>query len=192
MTREETQTVLRIVRAEWPASFRNMSRQDAEDKLNLWAELFADDDAKLVAAALKAIIVAENREFAPQIGTIKEQMRKLTAPDEMSEAEAWARIRKAIRNADYEPVKEYKKLPEVLKKLVGSPSQLHEWAMMDSETLNSVVASNVQRAYRTVQARESERAKLPESVKTAIAEMAQRFAMPEAKQLSLPDGGESA
>ena len=182
MTREQTQTILRIIRAEWPASFRNMTRQDAEDRLALWSELFADDDAALVGAAVKAIIVAGNREFAPQIGTIKEQMRALTAPeDEKTEAEAWARIHKAIRNSAYEADAEFRRLPPILQKLVGSPSQLREWALMDSDTVGSVVASNVQRAYRTMRQREIEAAKLPADVRAYLSGVAERFAL-EAKK----------
>lgn len=170
MTFEETRAILKIVKAEWPQSFRGMTKEDAEARINLWAEMFKDDDPRLVGAAVKALIVAGNREFAPGVGQIKEQMRKLTVTGgEKTEAEAWARIRKAIRNSGYDYEAEFKRLPPVLQKLVGSASQLHEWAMMDSEELNTVVASNVQRAYRTVKAREDEHAKLPREVRALIA-----------------------
>ena len=78
MTFEETRGILKIVKAEYPQSFRGISREDAEAKLNLWAEMFANDDVGLVGAAVKQIIVAGNREFAPNIGQIKDQMAKLT------------------------------------------------------------------------------------------------------------------
>lgn len=77
MTFEETRSILKIVKAEYPQSFRGITREDAEAKLNLWAEMFADDDVGLVGAAVKQIIVAGNREFAPNVGQIKEQMAKL-------------------------------------------------------------------------------------------------------------------
>ena len=172
MTFDETRAILKIVKAEWPQSFSGMTRDDAEARLNLWAEMFSCDDARLVGAAVKAIIVAGNREFAPNVGTIKEQMRKMTDAGDKTEAEAWARIRKAIRNSGYEAREEFDQLPAILKKLVGSPSQLHEWSMMDSEELNTVVASNVQRAYRTMKQRENEAMKLPPDVKDFIAQLA--------------------
>lgn len=173
MTLQETADILSICKAEWPQSFCKMSKKDGEAKLNLWASMFVDDDVRLVGAAVKALIVAGDREFAPRVGQIKEQMRKLTAGNgEKTEAEAWARIRKAIRNSAYDSEAEYKRLPGILKKLVGDPSQLREWAVMDSEELNTVVASNVQRAYRTMKQREDETAKLPADVKAIVADFA--------------------
>lgn len=178
MTREETAQILRIVKAEWRHDFKSMTRDEMIDRLNLWAEMFRDDDARLVGAAVKALIVAGNREFAPGVGQIKEQMAKLLpGREEHTEAEAWARIRKAIRNSGYEAREEYDRLPPILKKLVGSPSQLREWAVMDSEELNTVVASNIQRAYRTMQQRENEQAKLPNDVKAMLGGFAKQFAL---------------
>lgn len=182
MTFEDTRTILTILKTEYPQSFRGMSKEDGRARLNLWAELFADDDVRLVGAAVKAIIVAGNREFAPNIGQIKEQMRKLTAKDEKTEAEAWTRIHKAISNSAYEADAEFRRLPPILQKLVGSASQLHDWATMDSDELNTVVASNVQRAYRTMQQRETETAKLPSDIKAFIAGYAQHFALAEATE----------
>lgn len=45
---------------------------------------------------------------------------------------------------------------------------LREWAMLDTATAQSVVASNFQRSYRATEAQEKDRAKLPESVKQFI------------------------
>lgn len=175
MTLQETVEILRICKAEWPQSFTGMTKADGEARLNLWAQMFADDDAGLVGAAVKAIIVAGNREFAPNVGQIKEQMRKLTSAEDTSEAEAWALIRKAISNSGYEAVAEFEKLPPTLQRIVGSPSQLRDWSMIDSETVNSVVMSNVQRAYRSIQKREQEIEKLPSDVKELIATMSRKM-----------------
>ena len=180
MTRQETGVIMDILTAAYPRFYAKDI--DMGSQLNLWSTMFADDDVRLVSAAVKALIATDIKGYPPLIGAVKEQMRKLTSPDEMSEAEAWARIRKAISNSGYEARKEFDKLPAILQKLVGSPSQLHEWSMMDTEVLQSVVASNVQRGFRTMQARESEQMKLPQEVKAAIAGLANRY--------SLTDGSE--
>lgn len=168
MTFDETIEIMRIVKAEWPQSFKGMSKKDGEARLNLWATMFADDDAGLVGAAVKALIVAGNREFAPGIGQIKEQMRLLTEREDHTEAEAWARIHKAIRNSAYDSAEEFRRLPPILQRLVGSPSQLREWALMDSDELHTVVASNVQRAYRAMKQREDWQKKLPPDVRKML------------------------
>lgn len=177
MNLQETAQILRICKAEWPQSFARMSTQDGKARLQLWATMFADDDVRLVGAAVKTLIAAGDREFAPGVGQIKEQMRKLVANGEKTEAEAWARILKAIRNSGYDSARQFERLPPILQKIVGSPSQLREWSMMDSETLHSVVASNVQRAYRTMQQRENEAKKIPSDVAKCIAEFSQKFAL---------------
>lgn len=177
MTFDETVEILRIVKAEWSHSFRGMSKADAEARLNLWADMFANDDVRLVGAAVKSLIAAGGLEHAPNVGQIKEQMRKLTSKDEHTEAEAWARVRKAIRNSAYDYAEEFRRLPPILQKLVGSPSQLHEWAVMDSDELNTVVRAYVERGYRTMKQRENEQAKLPADVAAAISGLASRYAL---------------
>lgn len=175
MNREETATIMDILAGAYPRFYA--FGVDAKAQIRVWTEMFADDDVRLVAAAVKALIAADEKGHPPHIGAVKEQMRRLTAKDDKTEAEAWARIRKAIRNSGYEANEEFAKLPPILQKLVGSPSQLREWAVMDSEELNTVVASNVQRAYRTMRMRENEQAKLPADVKRAIAGITQQFAL---------------
>lgn len=179
MTFDETRAILKIIKAEWPQSFHSMSREDGEARFNLWVEMFKDDDAMVVGAAVKALIVAGDREFAPGVGQIKEQMRKMTAKNELTEAEAWARIRKAVSNGLYGSKEEFACLPPICQKLVGSPSQLRDWAQLDTEELQTVVASNVQRAYRSMQMREAEAQKLPADVKAFISGLAERFALTE-------------
>lgn len=156
---------------------------DMRKQIAVWASQFADDDPGLVLAAVNALIATDVKGYPPHIGAVKEQMRKISVREDMSEAEAWGHIRKAIRNSGYEAIREYDCLPPILRKLVGSPSQLREWAMMDSEVLNTVVASNVQRGFRTMKAREQEQAKLPRGVKGFIAGLSRQF--------SLTDGTET-
>ena len=100
----------------------------------------------------------------------------------MTDEKAWRLIYAAICNSAHNSGGEFAKLPPELQRIVGSPNQLRDWALMDSDTVNSVVASNVQRAYRTRTASEREMRLLPESVKLAIGGMAERWALPEAKE----------
>ena len=74
---------------------------------------------------------------------------------------------------------EFDKLPPVIQRLVGAPSQLQEWAQMDSDTVNSVVASNFQRSYRARAKNERDYLALPSSVKSYMATLADGMKMPE-------------
>lgn len=184
MTRKETGTVMDILTAAYPRFYAQGI--DMAGQINIWATMFADDDLPLVLAAVKTLIASDTKGFPPHIGAVKEQMRKLTAHDEMGEAEAWAKIKRAISNGLYGSREEFDRLPPLCQKLVGSPSQLRDWAALDSDELNTVVASNVQRAFRTMQQRENETAKLPGDVRAFIAEYSARFALNDHSAANLP------
>ena len=89
----------------------------------------------------------------------------------MSELEAWAIVRKAIGRSNYYAEEEFEKLPEACKMAVGNPSNLREWAMMDSDQVGTVEQSHFVRNYRTAMQRIKEDRRMPEKVRTAIAEV---------------------
>lgn len=168
MDRTDVLQIMAVLRGAYPQFYRDISRKEAEDTVNLWQSMFSEDDPMVVGAAVKAIIVSDPREFPPNIGIVKEKMRELTSCKELSEAEAWSLVSKAVRNSIWDAKVEFEKLPTDCQRLVGSPSQLRDWAMMDSDTLHSVVASNFQRSFRVIQKRNREEAKLPSDVKHAL------------------------
>lgn len=160
-----------ILATAYPRFYAGTSVAEQNRTLQLWATMFADDDYRIVCAAVKAFIATDEKGFPPHIGAIKAAIRRLTAQDEMSESEAWTLVRKAISNGYYGAKEEFDKLPPVLQKLVGGPEQLREWSLMDSATVQSVVASNIQRAYRTMAARKREWDALPEDVRQIASQL---------------------
>lgn len=179
MTYDETLAIMSVLKAAYPAFYRDMKRGEAEGIVSLWAAMFADDPAEVVAVAVKAHIASDSKGFPPHIGAIKDAIVKLRTPKQQTEQEAWNLVKAATRNGLYGAAEEFEKLPPVCQKLVGSPSQLREWAMMDSETLNSVVASNFQRSYKVMQAREKEHLALPADVRQAMEQISDGMHMPE-------------
>lgn len=183
MNRQETVSVLAVLRAAFPSFYRGMERKELEGIVNLWHDMFQDDDANVVAGAVKALIATKTTGYPPTIGEVKEHVRRITKHREMTEQEAWARISKALRNSLYGSEEEFRKLPPVLQSVVHDPRQLREWAMMEEATVQSVVASNVQRSYRAraQQARDFEA--LPEDVKALSRGLAEQFALPEERSV---------
>ena len=175
MNYEETLAIMGVLKAAYPQYYRDMKRNEAESVVSLWAELFKDDPANMVAAAVKAYIASDTKGFPPHIGAIKDAIVKIKAPKSMTEQEAWLMVKNATRNGLYGSVEEFDKLPPICQKLVGCPSQLREWAMMDSDTLNSVVASNFQRSYKVMEKREKERLALPSDVRDIMAQLSGGF-----------------
>lgn len=167
MNRADVMGVLAMLQTAYPSFYAKQSDQQMREAVNLWTDLFADDPAPVVYAAVKSIIVAGGA-FPPSIGEIKNRMHDLTTPAGLSETEAWALVSKAISNGIYGYEKEFAALPPEVQTAVGSQNQLREWAMMDIETVQSVVASNFMRGYKTACRREREVAMLPESVRALL------------------------
>ena len=66
-----------------------------------------------------------------------------------SEVEAWAMVRKALESLKWDnPQEEYDKLPEVVRRAVGNPANLKEWAMSDMGDVETVISSNFMRTYK--------------------------------------------
>lgn len=164
MTREETIAVLAVLKAAYPQFYRGLGRNELDGIISLWADLFAQEDFSLVQAAVKGHIAADAKGYPPHIGAVKEAVRKLSHPQELAELQAWGLVVKALKNSGYNSAQEFEKLPEEIRRVVGSHSQLKEWALMDAETLQSVVASNFQRSYKAIAAGRREKAVIPAAV----------------------------
>lgn len=200
MTREETLAIMSVLKAAYPNYYREMRRDEAEAIVGLWTEMFKDDPAEVVAVAVKAHIATDKKGFPPHIGAIREAITKIKAPKEMTELEAWGKVLRAINGASMSPnsrrmrngvleeltsaERNFNALPEVLQRLVGSPSQLSDWAKMDTDVVNSVVASNFQRSYNARAKHERERLALPGDVRQVMDVLSEGMRMP-----ALTDGG---
>ena len=185
MTLEETGIIMDILKTAYPRFYSGPNAPDKVKTLSLWAKTFAHNNVTLVAAAVKALIESDSKGFPPHIGAVKEKLRLISGEDEMTEAEAWGMVAQALRNSIYGAREEFEKFPPIVKRIVGSPSQLREWGMMASETVHSVVASNFQRSYKAIVQREKELAKLPPDVKALVGKLTEGKkldALPEKKR----------
>lgn len=171
MNKKEAAQVISIMQANYPDSFKGQTDEMVMAKITLWAKMFEADNANEVTAAVMAHMATDTNRFMPPVGVIKDALLKLRQPEEMTEQEAWGYVAKALRNGIYGAQQEFDKLPPVIQRIVGSPNQLRDWAVMDADAVQSVVASNFQRSYRARAKNERETLALPESVKAVIAQI---------------------
>lgn len=181
MNNADTLKILSVLRGAYPAFYRDMTRQEADGVVALWAEMFADEPYQLVAAAVKALIATDDKGYPPHIGAVKARIRQLSEPQAMTEAEAWGLILRATQRGLYNSQKEFEKLPPEIQSIVGSANQIREWAMMSADEVGTVVASNFQRSYRAKATAIRENAALPADVKALAASVLK-------KTPNLPDG----
>lgn len=172
MDKQQAYQVLSLLQANYPDAFRGMSKEAAQVKINLWADMFADEPFEVVISAAKAFIATDTKGFMPAIGQIKDRIAMMKSGDEMTALEAWNIVSAALRNSAYGSEEEFAKLPPEIQRAVGSPSQLREWAMMDAETVQSVIGSNFQRSFKIRQDRDRDFAKLPENIRMFIGQVA--------------------
>lgn len=145
MTRDEVKQIVMVITYTFP----NFKPDDVSMLINAWAAILADEDGKAIEQALIRYCKSANQ-FAPSPG----DLISMTKAPQMNEMEAWSLVRKAISNGYYGAEEEYAKLPDDVKRAVGSPSQLRAWAM-DSGFNEGVAMSQFQRVYRTQQEREA-------------------------------------
>lgn len=168
MTKEETKQVLTIIRASFPNFFKNMPSKDMSDMMLVWCDIFIEDNAMVVITAVKSYIRSNVSQFPPSVGQIVELMRKLLNPSAIDADKAWELVYKATCNSIYHANEEFGKLPREVQAGIGSPSQLRSWATMDLQTLDSVVASNFKKGYRSRLEEFREFEKLPVQAKAMI------------------------
>ena len=185
--------VLAVLKAAYPQHYRGLSDGDIRAMATLWASMFEEPYGD-VMQAVKAHIVTDARGFCPTIGAVKEQlarMRESRRGGALTEHEAWELVRQALKNGYYGAQQEFAKLPAVVQKILGGPSQLRDWAMLPDEQVGTVIASNFMRSYRARAAWESDVEKLPATVRREfLPDVARRLqeGAQEAEQPAFPAG----
>lgn len=152
----------------YPLFFSNKTEAEKTRAVKSWHEYFALDDARLVAMAIKSLIANHEGAYAPTVGQIKAQMRRCLPNTELSEQEAWNEVRRAVKNGSYGSEEEFNKLSPLVKKTVGRPEAIREWASANSDDLETVIASNFMRTYRAEAVRQKNIDVLPNDVKAIL------------------------
>ena len=148
-------------------SYPNYKPNNISETVDVWQMMLSDYDYNLVAMALKAYILSDTSGFAPSIGQLVGKIQTLTKPQELNEMEAWSLVCDALSNSAYNYAEEYTKLPPLVQKAVGLPTQLQTWAL--TENLNKdVVGSNFMRCYRIEVERQNEISKMPHNVREML------------------------
>ncbi len=162
MTRDETKQLLMRISSVYP----NWKPQ-AELKyvVETWWEYLSEYSYEEMKIALKAYVSTDTSGFAPSIGQLIGKFHEISKPRELSEMEAWALVRKALRSGAEE---EFDKLPIPVQKAVGGASQIREWSMMDINSVDTVIQSNFMRTYRAVSKQERELSRVPSDVRRLV------------------------
>ena len=161
MTRDEAKRIIQIMCTTYP----NFHPANLSDTVDVWAMMLEDFTYQEISLALKAYILTDTSGFAPSVGALVQKVRKT---EQLNELEAWALVSKALRNGTYGAEEEFAKLPPIVQKAVGAPSNLRQWAQTDADSVENVIQSNFVKTYRNVMKREQEALSLPQSMRNAL------------------------
>lgn len=166
MTKDEFKTLVKGMKAAYPQP----TFIPDKDAFNVWFALLQDIPYSTAQMAIQKHMMTER--FPPTIADIRAGASAVAErmPEEMGELEAWSLIRKAMGNSGYHAEEEFAKLPEACQIAVGSPANLREWALMDSDQVETVEQSHFIRNYRAASKRISEDRKLPVQFRQQIAQ----------------------
>ena len=166
MTREETQKIIMGVQVAYP-NF-HVTNEMKTALVDMWHECLKDLPYERVSKALQSFIMADTKGFAPAVGQIRGWVFNADPSTYvMNEGQAWNLVYNALCNSNYHANEEYNKLPEEIRRAVGGPDQLREWAAMDFDGI-TVAESNFKRVYREIAERKREYVRLPERMQPAI------------------------
>lgn len=171
MTKREIVELITILQANYPDSFRGQSESVISAKISLWHKMFGEYPKEVVNAAAMAFMATDQKGFMPSVGQIMEEIRKLNRKDDRTPDEAWRLVYRAIQNSTYWAEEEFQKLPEDIRRFVGHPDQLKQWALMEADVVQSVIASNFQRSFRVRQQNDRDYQKLPGEVKQFVSRL---------------------
>lgn len=163
ITTDEVKRILAAIKIAYP----NFKVENPQLAVDMYKAMFQDYTYEQVETGVRRFIATDRSGFAPSIGQIIDNIVKVKEPEELSEMAAWNLVAKALRNGNYGAEEEFNKLPPLVQKAVGAPSQLRMWAA-DDEFNESVVSSNFMRSYRAIVSRSHEDARIPQAIKDLI------------------------
>ena len=172
MTRKETAQMLDVLKTAYSTFYRTVSPEEGAKTLELYAEMFANDDIRIVKPALYKLIET-HKGYPPDIAALKEKIRELriAATYEPTDEELWLMLKDAVSRGYYDAREEFERLPKILQRYLGSPNTLREMAAGDVQTLNTVTKGQFLRQIVSLRERQEFADSLPEPVKEAVARL---------------------
>ena len=156
MDKKDCGTMMNILQANYPSTYRGLTEKEAQALLNLWHEMFQEYDREIVILALKNYIRCEK--YPPTIAGMQEQIDLLINKDNISEL--WTLLKKSINYRKYN--ENFEKLPKVLQTWLGYPIRLKELGQIKTDILNTVVYGQFFKQIPEIQKREFARKGLNE------------------------------
>ena len=167
MTREQTVDLVRSIVNIFP----NWKPENLTETVNAWHWALEEYPAEAIKGSLQIYLKTNKSGFAPSVSQLIDGMHKPKDQDRMTEGEAWYLVKKAIADSAYNAKERFDELPAEVQRAVGGVEMLRAWGQMDSEEVNSVVASNFQRTYKAVIAQQEYAERVPAAISDMVKQL---------------------
>lgn len=169
MVIEEMGKIMSVLQYAYPKWAQSLSVDESKNMIAIWYEMLGEYDYNVIKASVKAHM-AESK-FPPSIAEIIEKADFILSGGkntQMTGQEAWALVRKALKNGIYNAKREYDFLPKEIQSAIGDHYALKAWAEMDMGELETVVQSQFIKSHKVKSEQKMEYDKLPNDVKLMI------------------------
>jgi hypothetical protein len=176
MNKQETVKLISVIKVAFPFWGSKLSQEELKMTVELWHDMLNEHEYPVVMSAIKTII-AIKKDFPPTIAEVIEKCQYLLSGGNtgFTEVEAWALVKKAIRNSAYNCIGEFEGLPDVVKKAIRRPEVLRDWSQLETSEVDTVISSNFMRSYKVALKDHKEYQQVPQSVKNLIDGMAAKM-----------------
>ena len=159
MTREETIGILALLKANYSGTFKNMTKEEAEGKINLWAMMLSDVSKEDLLLVVQKII-ATNK-FFPTIAEIREGLGELRQERIPDAGAAWGEVVSGIRRYGYsreqEAMESFSETTRLAVKRMG-------WQSLCQSEDHMADRAHFLRIYQAIENRQKERVCLPQGL----------------------------
>ena len=109
MNKEEVIAILKVLKVAYPKFYNNISKEDMLKTIDLWVEMFKNDNKQDITRAVKELMC--ELEFPPTIADIKKKINK------------YSDDRKLLQKIKEDEIKDQKLLENLDVKLLEQPKQ---------------------------------------------------------------------
>lgn len=175
MTRQEIKDLLKRIQTIYPTFQVN----DPQNTLDEWARFLGGVGVDTMNASLNLYVI-EGHDFAPNVGQLLNMAMRVAQrnKEDMSAAEAWSLVQRAVENGIYGAEAEFAKLPERVKRCIGSAEQIRSMAI-DAEYNEGVQKGIFLKQYEAQLKRERDVAALPSTMREFVLDIAGRVGIDE-------------
>lgn len=156
MAKAEIIKILAILKANYSNAFKDMTKQEAEAKINLWTSMFADVEPEEMLLAVQKIIAT--KPYFPTVAEVRSVLAEIKAERILDAGAAWEEVRAAIREyGRYQPEQAFQSMSPVTR-LVAKRMGWIELCMSEEQSIDR---AHFFKIYQTEESRQKENALLP-------------------------------